>query len=364
MIRGGRAAPALALLLVAAGGCCSCPGSPSFTVRKGAALSPPPAPATPAPAARILHFGDFGSSSCQQDAVASAISGANARAPFDIGFAAGDLIYYCGPDAGVPGADACAFGADGNTLAPGFTPPADPAFGVHDGPLAFFGATPVYTVLGNHDVATGGTCGPSGEPAARLKACLNVAHVAPQWVMPGRHYVVDRGPARFIVIDSNLVFRDYGGFTLDDEVAFVAAQSAGCADRTCFIVGHHPPATAGDHRSEENPTYLARIQRLIDAGGGRIRAWLAGHDHDLQHLRTPAGVDVFVSGNGSMGRPFEKFETASAGATIFFASGRWGYGVIEAWPGGWRYRFEDENTKPLYCCTATDTGPCEPTACP
>ena len=363
MTRRGAAALAAAFLF-GASSCCACPGSPSFTVRSGPALSPAPAPAAPVPTARVLHFGDFGDATCQQTAVAAAISGAHGRAPFDLGLAVGDLIYDCGPNAGLPGSDACAFATDGNTVASGFTPPADPSFAVHDGPLAFLGGTPVYAVLGNHDVATGGRCGAQSDATARVKACLNVAHAGPQWVMPGRHYAVDRGPARFIVVDSNLVFRDYAGFTLDDEVAFVAAQSAGCTDRVCFLVGHHPPATAGDHRSDATPDYLARMQRLLDAGGGRIRAWLAGHDHDLQHVRTPAGVEVFVSGNGSRGRWRETFGSTSAGATLLFASVRWGYGIVEAWPGGWRYRFEDERSQPLYCCTAAGAGPCEPTTCP
>ena len=106
------------------------------------------------------------------------------------------------------------------------------------------------------------------------------------------------------------------------------------------------------------------MQRLLDAGGGRIRAFLAGHDHDLQHLRTPAGLDVLVSGNGSQGRPGERFQAVSAGATLLFASVRWGYGVLEVWPGGWRYRFEDERARPVYCCTALGAGTCQPTACP
>jgi hypothetical protein len=182
--------------------------------------------------------------------------------------------------------------------------------------------------------------------------------------MPARHYAIDRGPARFIVVDSNLLLREYGGFRLDDEVAFVAAASAGCAERVCFLVAHHPAATAGEHADDGTPAYLARVQRLLDAGGGRIRAWLAGHDHDLQHLRTPAGLDVLVSGNGSEGRPRERFETTSGGAALLFASVRWGYGVVEVWPGGWRYRFEDERSQPLYCCTAAGDGPCQPTACP
>jgi hypothetical protein len=165
-------------------------------------------------------------------------------------------------------------------------------------------------------------------------------------------------------VDSNVVARDYGGFTLDDEVAFVAAQSASCAERTCFVVGHHPPATAGSHVDDAFPAYRARMQRLIDAGGGRIRAWLAGHDHDLQHLRTAEGLDVLVSGSTSRGRRRERFELTSPGAALLFATVRWGYGVLEVSPDGWRYRFEDDRAGAIYCCAAAGSGPCEPTTCP
>ncbi len=358
-----RGAAAALLLACSAGGCCGWASTPSFTVRNGAALHPGPAPALAPPAVRALHLGDFGDDTCQQAAVASAMSAAHRREPFDLAFAAGDLVYPCGPDAAVPGAAACAFAPDGSTVEAGFASPPDPSFGVHEGPLAFLGATPVYVALGNHDVATGGSCGPAGEAAERLKACLNVAHGGPQWAMPGRHYVVDRGTARFIVIDSNVVVRDYGGFSLDDEVAFVSAQAAGCEERACFLVGHHPPATAGRHRLGATPEYLARMERVLGAGRGRIRAYLAGHDHDLQHLRTPAGLDVLVSGAGALGRWSERFEATSAGALLLFASMRWGYAVLEVSADGWRYRFEDDRAEPLYCCVALGAGPCEPAAC-
>lgn len=359
MIRSGAAA----LLLAGASGCCACASTPSFTVRAGAALHPPAAPVLAPPAARALHLGDFGEHTCQQEAVAAAMAAAHRQAPFDLALAAGDLVYPCGPDVGVPGAAGCTFASDGNTVVPGFAAPADPAYGAHEGPLAFLGAVPVHVALGNHDVATGGACGPADEATARLKACLNVAHASPQWVTAGRHHVVDRGPARFLVIDSNLVVGDYGGFSLDDEVAFVAKEAAGCADRFCFLVGHHPPATAGAHLTDASPAYLARMQRVLDAGAGRVRAYLAGHDHDLQHLRTPAGLDVLVSGAGALGRWRERFEATSAGATLLFASVRWGYGVIEVSPDGWRYRFEDDRSEPLHCCVASGAGPCEPASC-
>jgi hypothetical protein len=358
---GRGAAALLAALLLGAAGCSTCGGPAAFTVREGAARSPAPAPPLE-PAVRALHLGDFGDATAQQGAVARAIAAAHRQRPFDLGFDAGDLVYECGPDPRLPGAEACAFSADGNTVAPGYAAPAAP-FAVHDGPLASLGATPVYVLLGNHDVATWTRCGGGGPEVARRKACLEVAHAGPQWIMPGRHYAVDRGPARFIVVDSNLVEGDYGGFTLDDEVAFVAAQSEGCrGGRTCFLVGHHPPATAGGHVDDFTPAFTARMQRLLDAGGGRIRAWLAGHDHDLQHLRTPSGLDVLVSGQGSRARPRERFETRVGGA-LLFGSVAWGFGVLEVAPGAWRYRFESERGEPLYCCAAAGEGACEPTIC-
>jgi tartrate-resistant acid phosphatase type 5 len=364
-----RVAALLAAALAAAQlqGCSFPCSSPSFVVRNAEARAPGPAPALPGPSLRALHLADFGDGTCQQEKVAGAVAREHARSPFQLALFPGDNIYDCGPDVAVPGADACRFGADGNTVAPGFTPPTDPSFARHEAPLAPLAegpGVPVYLALGNHDVSTG--CGAVGDPAAisRLRACLEVAHVSPLWRMPARHYVVDQGPARFIVFDSNLLKRDYGGFTIDEEVAFVADAAEGCEDRTCFLVGHHPPVTAGAHRDDATAEYVGRVNRILEAAKGRVRGWLVGHDHDLQHLRTPSGVDVFVSGNGARGRAAERFRSVSVqGGTLLFGSVIWGYAVLEVAPGGWRYAFHDLDGAPLYCCAAAGAGRCEPFDC-
>ncbi|GEJ58018.1 metallophosphoesterase [Anaeromyxobacter diazotrophicus] len=365
----GRALAAAALALAA---CRAAPPAP-FTVRHGAAARPPPAaaPAAP-PALRALVLGDFGDETAQQAALARAVAAAHARAPFDLAFSPGDNLYDCGPDPRRPGAEACRFGDDGASVAAGFLPPADPRFARFDArfpALRREGApVPVYLALGNHDVASGGDCGdgalPPG-PQARLKACLEVAHASPVWRMPARHYVVDRGPARFIVLDSNLLLGDYGGFTLEAEAAFLRAAAAGCHERPCFVVAHHPTATAGQHRREADPAYRARAALLEQAAGGAVAAWLCGHDHDLQHLRAAAGYDVLVSGNASRGRPRERFEQVSVpGAQLLFASTAWGYLTLEVSPGAWSARFAAADGAPLHCCQASFPGRCEPVACP
>ena len=362
-----RVAIVAAALLAAA---CSRASSPDFVVRP-AALGPV---ASPFPvAARVIHFADFGDDTRQQAAVAASMAAYARSVPADLLLSPGDNLYECGPDPMLPGAAACAFGPDQNTITPGYTPPADPSFEkLFERALA--GITrdgrpvPVLLTLGNHDVASTGTCASGGEgrDISRRRACLEVAHRSPSWSMPGRHWVFDQGPARFIGIDSNLLRRaDHAGFSFDDEVAFVAEAARPCGQKLCFVVSHHPSFSAGEHRADATPEYLARVKRIEEAAGP-IAGWLSGHEHQLEHLRAPAGYDVLISGNSARGRPGERFQTVSApGARLLFASTRWGFGVLEVGDGGsWSYRFVDDAGRSIQCCTASARGRCEPAACP
>jgi len=355
---------AAAAALLAAALSSACAGG-ATTVLKGDAGTPGPEVPEPAAAIRVLHLADFGAATSQQAEVARAAAAAQARAPFTLSLFPGDNVYECGPDPILPGAEDCTFAPDGNTVA---TPPTgtDPAFArLHEGPLAALQG-PVYLALGNHDVSTWAGCGASGLTdleTARRKACIEVAHRDPRWIMPARHYLVDEGPARFVVIDSNAVYADYGGFTLEQELAFVTEAVKGCETRACFLVGHHPPVAAGLHYADFDAALSARFARLLAAAGPSVRAVLAGHDHDLQHLRTAGGLDVLVSGNGAKARPTETFERVNDGGRLLFASVRPGLGILSVHAAGWSYRFEGVDGKPLHCCTAGGAGRCQPTTC-
>jgi hypothetical protein len=367
----------LAALLLVGSACAGCRASQPFTFRHAQAgrpdtAAPATAPAEPGPdGLRVLHLGDFGEQTPQQVAVAAAAAAIHARAPFALALFAGDLLYPCGPDAGLAGAETCTFAADGNTVATPPTGPPDPAFAErHERPLAGLlqgGPPRTLLALGNHDVYSRSGCGVplrSTEATARRKACLNVAHATPLWSLPARHYLVDEGPARFVVLDSNTVYGDYGGFTLEAELAFLSGALEGCEQRTCFVLLHHPPVAAGVHVQDfENPEVVARMARLEATAGGRVRAWLAGHDHDLQHLRTARGVDVLVSGNGATSRPAERFERTAPSGSLLFATTAWGLGLLTVRPDGWDYRFEETRGVPLHCCAATGAGRCEPVEC-
>jgi hypothetical protein len=127
-------------------------------------------------------------------------------------------------------------------------------------------------------------------------------------------------------------------------------------------VSHHPPVTAGRHRAQvAAPAYQARVRRIEQAG--HFTAWLAGHDHDLQHLRAAAGYDVFVSGSTARPRP-ESFDAPSdPGARLVFADDGPGFAVLAVTADGWSVRFEDTHGRALACCAAAAAGPCEPQPC-
>ncbi len=370
LLRLARAARALAIAAaVAALPACD----PDYTLHFPPSDRLRPESAHPPPQVRILLTSDFGHGpSIQRWRVVEQMKRREARSPFDAVLVTGDNDYACGPDVRLPGADACTFAPGDVAVAPGARPPADPSFVKSiEAPLAELATAgrpppPVYLALGNHDVLPDEKCAVPGFDkmrAARLKACLEVAHESPTWHMPGRHYVLDAGPVRVIVLDGNLIKGDYGGFKFDDEEAFVRRAAQGCGERICFLAEHFPPATGGVAKRREPPSFLSRVARVEAAAGPAIRGWLTGHHHDLQHLTTPSGLDVFVFGNSSAGRNAHYEETSPEGARQSFFSTRFGFAVLEAAGDRWWLRFEGVDGKPLHCCEAAGAGRCEPVTC-
>ncbi len=362
-----RSSAALALL-VALAGC-----NPDYALHRTPPERLPAEAAHPAPAVRILLTSDIGhGASIQRWRVVERMKAREGETPFDFVLIAGDNDHHCGPDVTLPGADACTFAPDGNTLAPGAAPPDDPLFtSAIDEPLGELGRgaaapPPVYLALGNHDVATRDECAVPGFDSVRLartKACLEVAHLRPTWHMPGRHYLVDAGPVRVVVIDGNLLKGDYGGFRFEDELAFVRRAMAGCDRRLCFVSEHFPPVTGGPAKRREPPDFLDRVAQVEAAAGPGLRAWLCGHHHDLQHLRTLSGHDVFVFGNAAFGHDVHHERLSVPGADLEFFTTRFGFAVLEAAGDRWWVRFEGVHGEPLHCCEAQGTGRCEPVAC-
>lgn len=222
------------------------------------------------PGNRALHvvaFGDYGTGSPEQAAVARAIAQRNSSQRFDLGITMGDNFYFCG----VRSVDDPKWKSRWEDF---YTP------------LGF----PFYASLGNHDYGHP----PIICPLQRSSPDAEVAYTShsQSWRMPARYYSFKAGPVLFIAIDTE-------GWS-DEQLAWIKATldaSAGDPDIKWRIVyGHHPIYTSGVHLNERRITVL-RAQLLPVLKAAHVDAYICGHDHDLEHLRAE-GMEFLICGGG------------------------------------------------------------------
>lgn len=242
-----------------------------------AALSLPPAGApaqrpTPnaAPQLNFLTFGDWGSGLPDQQTVSAAMAAAAAKQqpPFDAVLSLGDNFYVTLPD----GAKSKAFRSLFEEM-------------YSKEKLPF----PFYIALGNHDVTS----------EKKLQAELDYAKQNPdsRWKLPSRWYRRDLPEGKplvsLLVLDSN---RSQLGKKFDDEMNWLEAELARPRPGKWLVcMAHHPLFNNGKHKDDKF---------LIDTWGPlftkyKVDLYLAGHDHNLQHLEIPGYPTSFcVSGGG------------------------------------------------------------------
>ena len=222
------------------------------------------------PANRPVHvaaFGDFGTGSPHQAAVAHAIAQRNSSQPFDLGITMGDNFYFCG----VRSVNDSKWKTRWEEL---YTP------------LGF----PFYAALGNHDYGHP----PIICPLQRSSPDAEVAYTAlsKSWRMPARYYTFKAGPVLFIAIDTE-------GWSAEQLAWIQATLAASAADpdiKWRIVYGHHPIYTSGTHLNERRIGEL-REQLLPVLKAAHVDAYICGHDHDLEHLRSD-GMEFLICGGG------------------------------------------------------------------
>lgn len=217
---------------------------------------------------RAVVIGDFGEAGedSGQDAVARAIREAHARTRFQLGLTVGDNFYPRGVQ------DA-----------------ADPHWKnqFHDKYDAL--GIRFYATLGNHDY--------KGNPQAQVDYTLAPGNQS--WQMPYRYYSYRAGPVQFFALDT-----DEATIGLFRSKPWSDAQSKWlvrqldrhASARWKVVYGHHPVFSDGHHGDERR----LREQLLPILKAHNVDAYLAGHDHDLQHFEID-GIQFFVVGGGGAG---------------------------------------------------------------
>lgn len=174
---------------------------------------------------------------------------------------------------------------------------------------------PAYAVPGNHDYQR--------SPNSKVDAQFAYAALGTsRWTMPGRYSTLHMPGTgtplvEFFFVDSNMPNEraqpnppDPSYYTPTDAqrmeqlnwLTTALAQPKVSTYR--IVVGHHPLYSNGPHG--DNATLIRDWDPLFRANG--VDVYLAGHDHDLQHLEFAGHPTSFVSSGGG-GAPLNSLKT-------------------------------------------------------
>lgn len=244
-------------------------------------LQSPPPTFSVAPAGRrvrVLAFGDFGDGSDAQRLVAGAMLRYHRRWPFDFAVTLGDNFYPRGMGS-----------------------PADPRWRTDWSALYDPLKIRFYATLGNHDYNQ------PNSPAAEIM----FTRQSDTWHMPAAYYTFTAGPVQFFALDTDIVS--------EAQLLWLARELDRSHATWKVVYGHHPIYSAGKHGDNN-----VKIDQLLPVLRDRADIYLAGHDHDMQHLKPEGRLHFFIAGSGGKLRPIE------AGPRSLFAKSANGFAVLEA----------------------------------
>ena len=228
---------------------------------------------------RVLAFGDFGQGTPFQSEGAAAMLQSHRRRPFDFAITLGDNFYPKGMEG-----------------------PSDPRWKTRWDELYDPLRIPFFASLGNHD------WGLADSPAAEVL----YSYKSPSWRMPATRYTFTAGPAQFFALDTQ-------GMS-EAQLLWLTEELDKSTAPWKIVYGHHPIYSHGAHG--DTPRLVAQLLPVLKT---RADLYLAGHEHDMQHLKPEGRLHFFIAGGGGARiRPIE------AGPRSLFAASSYGFAVLEA----------------------------------
>jgi tartrate-resistant acid phosphatase type 5 len=217
---------------------------------------------------------------------------------------------------------------------------------------------PAYAIPGNHDYQT--------MPMSKVAAELEYAKAGgSRWTMPSLWYSFEF-PAKkplmtVIALDSNMPHEDGrpnkgADFTLTpaqqaDQLTWLAAELE--KPRTTpftIAMGHHPIFSNGPHG--DHKVLVRDWEPLLKKH--KVHMYLAGHDHDMQHLEFDGHPTSFVlSGGGGADLYKLKIDAAERGP---MAERVYGFSDLEVTPEMLTLRHLDENGRLIHAFSKRPDG--------
>ena len=204
-----------------------------------------------------------------------------------------------------------------------------------------------YPVLGNHDYG--------GNPDAQVA----YSKISRRWQMPARYYsklinVGDGAQILLAFVDTCPLIKGYykgeGHHVHDqdrkDKKKWLeeTLRNAPPTVKWKLVVGHHPMYTGGS-RTENHDTRSIRqsLQPLFEKY--KVDAYLAGHEHSLQHHLTKFGTHHFVSGAASEVTPVRMLPISK------FVASQYGFMLFSVQPDQMLIQVIDYSGKVIYATT-------------
>ncbi len=217
---------------------------------------------------------------------------------------------------------------------------------------------PAYAILGNHDY--------QNFPESKVEAELAYARQPhTRWTMPARWYRFDfpthKPLITFIALDSNMPNPSGPqaagrNFTLTDEQRieqlawFERELEKPRTTPFLVVLGHHPIYSDGPHG--DHPVLIRDWDPLLRKHN--VPLYLAGHDHDLQHLEFEGHpTSFFLSGGGGADLYDLKIDPSKRGP---YAQKVYGFSHLSATRESLTLRHLDSNGRLLHAITKSANG--------
>lgn len=194
---------------------------------------------------------------------------------------------------------------------------------------------PWYVTLGNHDYN------------GSIDAQLAYARSSERWTLPARyhtavHAIDDSTTVRFLFLDTEILDSAnarQAGIDPGQQLAWLDSVLESSTAQWHVAVGHRPMYTGS--RAGNSAELIGTLRPVFDRHD--VQVYIAGHDHDLQHLRPAGSIDYFISGAGGKPR-----DSGTSEHTLFNLGNTPGFMAVTLSASQMRVRFIDAEGNELY----------------
>lgn len=188
---------------------------------------------------------------------------------------------------------------------------------------------PWYVTVGNHD------------HQGSIQAQIDYTLIDDNWTLPYNFYKRSEAVNQssdsvdLLFYDSQLL-RSWPDSL--NQLNWIDSILSASTNKWKLFFGHHTIYSYGFHGKGQN--LISTLTTKFNSF--EIDAYICGHDHDLQHLQRPSGVDYLISGSAA------KLRSVSSGPETLFAKSTPGFLIVRISAGKMEYYFVDSKGQMIY----------------